>query len=265
MISKAWQTRLRALHQKKHRQEQGLFFVEGAKNVLELLRSDFETEVVFATPEFHKENERLLAAQTRRVEEATADELSRVGTFATNNAALAVAKTKNWPEIVPAANEWVLVLDDLRDPGNLGTVLRVADWYGLKKVICSETTADFYNPKVLAASMGSFTRVAVWYGLLDTYFQRHRDWPVFGTFLDGQNLHKTTFPASGFLVIGNESHGIGAAVEPFVSQKITIPRFGGAESLNAGIATAVVLDNWARGMGQRAGGREQGAGSKMHF
>lgn len=258
MISKAWQTRLRALHQKKHRQEQGLFFVEGAKNVLELLRSDFETEIVFATPAFHKENERLLAAQTLRLEEATPDDLVKVGTFTTNNAALAVARTKNFPELKPDAGEWVLVLDDIRDPGNLGTILRVADWYGLTKVVCSDTTADFYNPKVLTASMGSFARVAVWYGALEAYFQRHRGVPVFGTFLDGQSLHDIAFPAAGFLVIGNESHGIGAAVEPFISQKITIPRFGGAESLNAGIATAVVLDNWSRG-------RRRGAEGKMHF
>jgi len=247
MISKAWQSRLRALHQKKYRQEEGLFFVEGAKNVLELLHSEFETEVVFATTAFHKENERLLAAQTQRVHAATPDELVKVGTFSTNHAALAVARTKNGPELTPDGDEWVLVLDDLRDPGNLGTVLRVADWYGLKKIICSETTADFYNPKVLAASMGSFARVAAWYGPLDGYLRRHPNWPVFGTFLDGQNLHDIQFPKAGFLVIGNESHGIGAAVQPFVSQKITIPRFGGAESLNAGIATAVVLDNWARG------------------
>lgn len=246
MISKAWQSRLRALHQKKHRQEEGLFFVEGAKNVLELLHSDFETEAVFATPAFYKENERLLAAQPRPVHEATPEELAKVGTFSTNNAALAVARTKNYPELTPNDGEWVLVLDDLRDPGNLGTVLRVADWYGLTKVVCSETTADFYNPKVLAASMGSFTRVAAWYGPLDGYFRRHTQWPVFGTFLDGQNLHDTRFPQAGFLVIGNESHGIGPAVAPFVSRKITIPRFGGAESLNAGIATAVVLDNLVR-------------------
>lgn len=246
MISKAWQTRLRALHQKKYRQENGLFFVEGAKNVLELLASDFEVEVIFATESFRKENEHQLNRQSTHVEESTPDELVRVGTFTTNNAALAVARTKNWPEIVPEAAEWVLVLDDLRDPGNLGTILRVADWYGLKKIVCSETTADFYNPKVLAASMGSFARVAVWYGPLDAYLRRHAGFPVFGTFLDGQNLHETAFPAAGFLVIGNESHGIGAMVEPFISHKITIPRFGGAESLNAGIATAVVLDNLMR-------------------
>jgi TrmH family RNA methyltransferase len=246
MISKAWQTRLRALQQKKHRQEEGLFFVEGAKNVLELLQSEYEVEVVFTTEPFRKENERLLALQPTRLEVATPDELARVGTFTTNNAALAVAKTKNWGELVAEPGEWVLVLDDLRDPGNLGTILRVADWYGLTKVVCSETTADVYNPKVLAASMGSFTRVKTWYGPLDDFLRRHADPPVFGTFLDGENLHDVAFPSSGYLVIGNESHGIGAAVAPFVSRKITIPRFGGAESLNAGIATAVVLDNLVR-------------------
>ena len=251
MISKAWQTHLRALQQKKYRQEYTSFFVEGAKSVLELLASDFEIEQVFATESFYKENERAFTVQRSgpvvRVEFATPDELVRAGTFTSNNAGLAVAKTKNQPELAAGFNEWVLVLDDIRDPGNLGTILRVADWYGLTKVVCSETTADFYNPKVLAASMGSFTRVSARYGPLDGYLRQHTNQAVFGAFLDGENLHKIQFPASGYLVIGNESQGISAGVEPFITHKITIPRFGGAESLNAGTATAVVLDNVKRG------------------
>jgi len=245
MISKAWQTRLRALQQKKYRQEQGLFFVEGAKNTMELLHSDFEIEVVFATESFYKENEPWLAGQRFRCEEASSDDLVRAGTFASNKAALAVAKTKNCPEFIAQPHEWVLVLDDLRDPGNLGTLLRVADWYGLTKVICSETTADFYNPKVLMASMGSFARMQVWYQSLPDFLSQ-TDRPIVGTFLGGETLHGFAFPAGGFLVIGNESNGISAEVEAVVTQKITIPRFGGAESLNAGVAAAVVLDNLRR-------------------
>ncbi|MCY7350578.1 MAG: RNA methyltransferase [Cytophagaceae bacterium] len=250
MISKAWQTRLRALQQKKYRQEYASFFVEGAKSVLELLASDFEVEQVFATESFCKENERAFTVQRVgpevRVEFATANELVRAGTFTSNNAGLAVAKTKKQAELVIRADEWVLMLDDIRDPGNLGTILRVADWYGLTKIICSETTADFYNPKVLTASMGSFTRVSAWYGSLDSYLRQHADRAIFGTFLNGENLHTTQFPASGFLVIGNESQGISAGIETLITHRITIPRFGGGESLNAGIATAVVLDNLVR-------------------
>ncbi|MBC7891319.1 MAG: RNA methyltransferase [Sphingobacteriaceae bacterium] len=245
MISKAWQTRLRALQQKKHRQELGLFFVEGAKNTIELLHSDFEIEVVFATESFYKENEPRLAEQRFRCEEVSSDDLVRAGTFASNNAALAVARTKNELEFSAQPDEWVLVLDDLRDPGNLGTLLRVADWYGLTKVVCSETTADFYNPKVLTASMGSFARMHVWYQSLPNFLSQ-TDLPIVGTFLGGENLHEFTFPAGGFLIIGNESNGISPEVEAWVTQKITIPRFGSAESLNAGVAAAVVIDNLRR-------------------
>lgn len=281
MLSKNVLKYLTSLQQKKYRQEYGAFLVEGAKSVLELLASDFEVEMVVATDKFYKENTLSLEKQPFRVEIATPDELVRAGTLQSNDAALAVVKTKSNDFLYAEQNEYVLVLDDIRDPGNLGTMIRIADWYGIRKMVCSTTTTDWYNPKVIAASKGSFTRVRGFYTDLGAYFERISvgnarpvaprleieasgqisvgnagpDAPrleigasasVYGTFLEGNNIHETTFAKTGYIVMGNESNGIGSVVEKFVTDKVTIPRFGEAESLNVGIATAIVLDNWRR-------------------
>ena len=248
MLSKNVLKYLTSLQQKKYRQEYGAFLVEGAKSVLELLASDFEVEMVVATDKFYKENTRSLEKQPFRVEIATPDELVRAGTLQSNDAALAVVKTKSNDFLYAEEGEYVLVLDDIRDPGNLGTMIRIADWYGIRKMVCSLTTTDWYNPKVVAASKGSFTRVQGFYTDLGAYFEGRlaSEVSVYGTFLEGKNIHQITFAKTGYIVMGNESNGIGSEVEKFVTDQITIPRFGEAESLNVGIATAIVLDNWRR-------------------
>ena len=169
---------------------------------------------------------------------------------ADEDAALAVARQKPNQPFPLAANEFALVLDDLRDPGNLGTIIRTADWYGIAKIIASEETADVYGPKVISATMGSFTRVSIFYTDLATYLKDtpHR---VFGTYLDGTDVHTVDFGVGGLIVIGNESKGIAPPLEAFITDKITIPRYGLAESLNAGIATAVVCDNVRRSRASR--------------
>jgi TrmH family RNA methyltransferase len=248
MLSKNVLKYLTSLQQKKYRQEYGAFLVEGAKSVLELLASDFEVEMVVATDKFYKENTRSLDKQPFRVEIAKPDELERGGTLKSNDAALAVVKTKPNDCLYAEEGEYVLVLDDIRDPGNLGTMIRIADWYGIRKMVCSLTTTDWYNPKVVTASKGSFTRVQGFYTDLGAYFEGRlaSEVSVYGTFLEGKNIHQITFAKTGYIVMGNESNGIGSEVEQFVTDKITIPRFGEAESLNVGIATAIVLDNWRR-------------------
>ncbi len=249
MLSKNLTKYLHSLQIKKYRQENNAFLVEGAKSVLELLGSDFQTDLVIVTDSFYKENTQVLEKQSFRLEIATADELARAGTLQTNDAALAVVKTKDNDFLYAEPGEYALVLDDIRDPGNLGTIVRIADWYGISKIICSLTTTEWYNPKVIAASKGSFTRVRSYYTSLEDYFgqpNRNDETGIYGTFLEGKNIHQTTFTDTGYIVMGNESNGIGPAVETFVTQKITIPRFGGAESLNVGIAAAVVLDNLRR-------------------
>lgn len=227
--------------------------VEGAKSVQEVLASDFRVEVLVVTEAFYKENPTWPDHQRPRLEIATADELTRAGTLETNHTALAVVRTNENRPLVAEAGEFMLVLDDIRDPGNLGTILRIADWYGIRKVACSDTTAEMYNPKVIAASKGSFTRVQWWYGDLEAFFTENQSviqslgQAVYGAFLDGEDVHQTRFGTGGYIVLGNESNGIRPGIEAFVNRRITIPRYGAAESLNVGIATAVILDNWRRG------------------
>lgn len=251
MLSKSQVKYIQSLHQKKYRQQHGAFLVEGAKSVQEVLQSDFRTELVVATDSFYKENSRLTDHQRTPVEIASAANLQRIGTLDSNNAALAVVRTKENRPLVVQPGEMALILDDIRDPGNLGTILRIADWYGVRTILCSETTADVYNPKVISASKGSFTRVRWWYGdivqlLSQAGSPKASALPVYGAFLAGADAHALSFERSGYLVMGNESNGVSPAVEQYITQRVTIPRYGGAESLNVGIATAVLLDNWRR-------------------
>ncbi|GAB3884407.1 TrmH family RNA methyltransferase [Spirosoma agri] len=247
MLSKNQIKYIQSLHQKKYRQQYGAFLVEGAKSVQEVLQSDFQVELLVATDAFYKENIRLTDRQQTPVEIASVADLGRAGTLESNNAALAVVRTKENQPLLADPDEIALILDDIRDPGNLGTILRIADWYGVRKILCSETTADVYNPKVISASKGSFTRVNWWYGDIAKFLgESAAGLSVYGAFLNGTDVHTLPFGKAGYLVMGNESNGIGPAVERFVSQRVTIPSYGGAESLNVGIATAVLLDNWRR-------------------
>ncbi|MGX7689226.1 TrmH family RNA methyltransferase [Flectobacillus roseus] len=245
MLSKNQIKYINSLQQKKFRQEYQSFVVEGAKSVVELLSSDFELESLYVTEDFYKETKPLLDKQPLRAEIVGQAELEKAGTFSSNNAALAVAKMKSNQELLLNDTEYALVLDEIRDPGNLGTIIRIADWYGIQKIICSEGTVDLYNPKVISSTMGSFTRVSLFYTDLVKYLKGQQK-PIYGAFLDSENVHTLNFAPSGYIIIGNEANGISEAVGEVVTHKITIPRFGGAESLNAGIATAVICDNLRR-------------------
>jgi TrmH family RNA methyltransferase len=248
MLSKNQIKYIQSLHQKKYRQQYGAFIVEGAKSVQEVILSDFQIEVLITTEAFYKENTRLIDRQRKPVEIVSVAELERIGTLESNNAALAVVKTKENLPLLAESGEIALILDDIRDPGNLGTILRIADWYGVRKILCSETTADVYNPKVISSSKGSFTRVNWWYGDIVDFLKQSsiKGNVVYGAFLEGENVHALPFQNSGYLIMGNESNGIRPEVERYVTQKVTIPKYGDAESLNVGIATAVLLDNWRR-------------------
>ncbi len=233
---------INSLQQKKFRLEHQSFVVEGAKSVVELLKSDFEIELLFVTKLFFEENESLLKNLLVQPELVYANELEKVGSFTSNNAALGVVKTKENVELLVKDKEFALILDDIRDPGNLGTIIRIADWYGITKIICSTSTVDIYNPKVINSTMGSFTRISLYYTDLEMFI-KNKKVNIYGTLLDGENIHQTKFAESGYIVIGNEANGISEEITKLITHKITIPKFGGAESLNAGIATAVVLDN----------------------
>ena len=239
MLTKADIKYIKSLQVKKYRKQEQSFIVQGAKSVLELLDSDFETVSVYGTDEFLSNVKPRPGFSLHAVKEK---ELDALGEFQSNNTALAVAKFKENNPVAPGPREFALVLDDIRDPGNLGTIIRTADWYGINKIVASNETADLYNPKVISSTMGSFTRVSIYYTDLENYLSKSK-LTVYGTYLDGEDVHKMHFDSSGLIVIGNESHGINPKLEPFISNKITIPRYGKAESLNAGIATAVICDN----------------------
>ncbi|OJV20263.1 MAG: RNA methyltransferase [Dyadobacter sp. 50-39] len=249
MLSKNRIKYINSLKVKKYRQLHEAFVVEGAKSVLELLDSDFQIEFVLVTQEFQQKYSSILTRHNVALETVTTADLEGLGSFQTNDSCLAVTKTKENAFLSPSTGEYMLVLDDVRDPGNLGTIIRVADWYGISKIVCSRDTTDVYNPKVIAAAKGSFTRVSLYYTDLTQYFDKINDGKrqVIGAFLGGDSLYQFQYPANGgIIVMGNESSGISGQVGQFVTDKIMIPRFGAAESLNVGIATAVMLDNMRR-------------------
>ncbi|UOR06849.1 RNA methyltransferase [Hymenobacter aerilatus] len=244
MVSKAVAKYVHALHQKKYRLRHGAFLVEGGKSVLELLSSTLLTERLFVTAEFAAKISPLPAQVP--VEVVSAEELTRLGTLATNQTALAVARL---PEELPlpTAPGLLLALDEVRDPGNLGTLIRLADWYGLPGVVCSDTCADPWSPKTVAATMGSFTRVPVWQRNLPPWLASlPPTMPIYGADLHGDNVHRLQLQPQGVLVMGSESHGLTPAVEQCLTQRLHIPGRGQAESLNVAISAAILLDNFFR-------------------
>ena len=242
MLSKSNIKYIKSLQVKKYRKQEQCFLIEGAKSVLELLASDFEVVKLIGTADFLSSLKRNAASEIIEVSEK---ELEGLGEFQTNNTALAVARIKQNVPVTVLDTEFALVLDDIRDPGNLGTIIRAADWFGIHKIIASSETADFYNPKVISATMGSFTRINIYYTDLGSYLLNTKQ-KVYGACLDGKNIHELSFGKSGLIVIGNESRGISPEIERYITDKITIPKYGQAESLNAGVAAAVILDNLMR-------------------
>lgn len=245
MLSKNTVKFIKSLHQKKFRNQEQRFFVEGEKSVLEVLDSTFEVVLLVATDHFLSVNRALIAGKSIEVIPVTKNQLEGLGQYQSNDSALAVVKLKSNQEFVYPTGQLVIALDDVRDPGNLGTIIRIADWYGIKHLVFSHQTADFYNPKVIQASMGSFTRVNFFYADLKNLFEKWKV-PVYGAFLDGENIHQMNSPLPGVILMGNESQGISAHLEKSVTQKVTIPGFGTAESLNVAIATAILCDNFKR-------------------
>lgn len=244
MLSKNTVKFIKSLHQKKFRNQERKFFVEGEKSVLEVVDSDFKVELILGTAPFFQEHQDKLGKETEKIT-LTQNQLENLGQYKSNDSALAIAQMKQNIPFDLSKGELAIALDDVRDPGNLGTILRVADWYGINKLVFSDHTAEFYNPKVIQASMGSFTRVEFFYGDLSRILQ---EWqmPVYGAFLNGNNIHQMRSLEPGVILMGNESNGISDEVGKFVTEKVTIPGFGRAESLNVAIATAVLCDNFKR-------------------
>jgi len=247
MISRNQLKLINSLELKKQRKKSGLFLVQGEKNVSELISSNFEIVNLFATSDYINKNSSLLTDKklVNLTIESTVEELKKAGTLQTNNSVIAVVKCIEHKTPTIKNNELILVLDQVSDPGNLGTIIRVADWYGIEHIICSPDCTDLYNPKVIAATMGSFARVKVSHTNLCEYLST-QDKPIYGAFLKGKNIHKSQLADSTFIVMGSESHGISDALSQLITDKITIPNFGQAESLNVAMATGIILDNFKR-------------------
>lgn len=243
MITAARSKFIKSLQIKKYRQQHNSFLVQGAKNIIELMNSDIQVEVFYLTHEFVDELSQQGVTLPSEIEVVNQKEVEKHSTFSSNNAGFAIGKIPQ-QEPFKTGDDFIIALDNIRDPGNLGTIIRICDWYGIQHIICSEGCVDFYSPKVISASMGSFSRVKSYYCDLSEYLERVEEGvPVLGAVLGGENIHQTKLPASGIVVIGSESHGISESILPYLTQKLMIPRFGGAESLNAGIACAIICDH----------------------
>jgi len=225
-----------SLQQKKYRKLHNLFFIEGQKVIQEFLESDFVLEQLFVSEDiFPTVKKRIMI---------TKKELKKISALLSPNNCLAVFRVPEKQKI--NTQNHIIVLDSVRDPGNFGTIIRLCDWFGIKTIVCSEDCVDLYNPKVLQATMGSATRVNVVYLDLET-FLKTCEIPVFGTFMQGKSIYKTQFPEKTIIVFGNEANGISTKIESFITDKITIPRFGNTtESLNVATATAIVLSELRR-------------------
>lgn len=239
MVTKKQIKLVRDLHQKKYRNEYGLFAVEGIKIVKELIDGGFDTFKIFST---NFEIDKELNAP---VEQVTETELKKMSSLTNNNGVIGIFYSRKGKANTTA--DWVLALDSIRDPGNLGTIIRLCDWYGIKHLVCSNDTVDCYNAKVLQATMGSIARVDVSYTDLPE-FLKASELPIFGGFIGGQNVYNLEFPQKGILVMGNEANGISTEVANAINEKITIPQFGdlSTESLNVGTATAILLSEVRR-------------------
>lgn len=242
MISKTSVKFIKSLQIKKQRQKYEQFLVEGEKSITELLKSPFEVIKIWATSSWMDDNQAII--HQFDIEEVSEKELLEISSHQSPQQVLAIVKIpKQTFEINP--QQLILGLDEIQDPGNLGTIIRIADWYGITQIICSKGCTDVYNPKCINATMGSFLRVKVVYqDLLET--AQNSQLPIIVATLEGESIHGAKLPKNGLLIIGNEGHGINPTIIKKADYNYFIPRFGKAESLNAAISTAIILDNFKR-------------------
>ncbi len=246
MLSKNKIKNIRALHITKYRKERKLFIVETPKVVLEFLHSSFVVEEIFAT---HNWLETELSVQGIPINRITEKELHSISALTNANQVLALVQIPNYTNIEFNAQELILALDTIQDPGNMGTIIRIADWFGIKKIVCSKESADVYNPKVVQASMGALSRIQIHYTELVPWLsQQDATTPIYGTLLNGEDIYSQELSQKGIIIIGNESKGINPMVQNMLSHRIRIPSYGNSkmESLNAAIATAIVCAEFKR-------------------
>lgn len=240
MLSKNEIKYIQSLSHKKTRDDEGVFVAEGVKLVNELLKSDIAIKKIYATKEWLNLHNDLSNAK-----EIQADDLKKISSQSTPNHVVAIAVQKKLTQEPLLQRRITLVPDGIQDPGNFGTIIRIADWFGIEQIVASLDTADLYNPKVVRSTMGSILRINVWYKELETWLSRI-DVPVYGALLNGKNIYAMQNIEEGILVIGNESKGIRKNLLPFIQHAVSIPKKGNAESLNAAVATGIILSHLVR-------------------
>ncbi|MCX6282489.1 MAG: RNA methyltransferase [Bacteroidetes bacterium] len=257
---------INALKIKKYRDEYKEFIAEGSTLVTDLIRSSYEIAAVYAETQWITNNLELIRQRNVPVYEADPRDIERITSLTNPSSVLAIVRIPQEVDLSPATmenvaleqifpllfNELSLMLEGISDPGNFGTMLRIADWFGIRNLFCSENCVEVYNPKVVQASMGSVARVNVVYTELAGFLKKlNGRLPVYGTFLQGESIYTKHLAEHGIIIIGSEAHGISEKLAAFVTGQLFIPSFGStgngkAESLNAAVAAAVVIAEFRR-------------------
>jgi len=238
MLSKSQISFIKSLHQKKYRKENGIFIIEGIKSIVEFLKSDYQLHSIYYTSKISATLPKIIA--NINLFEVTETELAKISTLQTPQSILALVHLPTIKELDVSIlrNQFSLVLDGVQDPGNFGTIIRTADWFGIKNIICSENTVEAYNPKTVQSTMGSLYRVNIVYTSLLSFLNDVKI-PVFGALLEGKSIYQTQWGNEGLILLGNEGHGISKELIEKINVPITIPRFGEAESLNVAVSAAI--------------------------
>jgi TrmH family RNA methyltransferase len=239
-ITKSKAKYIKSLQLKKSRTAEGKFIVEGKKSVLEFLASDFIVEEVVGTDEFYAQVNHELLPEAAFL--CNAKTLSALGAFKSNKSVLAIVQIKSPTTVVLNRQEVILALDNINDPGNLGTIIRLADWYGINTLLLGQNSVDIYNPKVVSATKGSLTRVNIYYVNLLQYVADYEG-EIFAADMKGETLSNLEPFNKGMLLMGSESHGISHELDPYITKRITIPGKGRAESLNVAVATGIICSH----------------------
>jgi len=252
MLSKSQIILLKSLQHKKDRLEHGLFLVEGYKSVIEFINSPYQIEAIYHSASFDPKVLKL--SQKINLYNISVTDIQKISSLKTPQEISALVKIPKWLPLNNAQlkQKFSLVLDGIQDPGNMGTIIRTADWFGIGNIICSEDTVDTYNPKVVQASMGSLSRIRVHYANLAAVLPKI-ELPIFGAMLAGENIYRTNFGAGGLIVMGNEGNGLRPEIERLISKAVTIPRAGSAESLNVAIAAAIFCSEISRNSNNNVG------------
>lgn len=249
MLSNAQIKLIRSLEQKKYRNKHNLFVAEGEKIVSEILQSKARFDKIYVTQRWINKNRDLFLQNEQQITIITESELNKISFLHTPNEALALMPLHS-PNIknLIASEKLILALDTIQDPGNLGTIIRIADWFGIESIVCSENCVDVYNPKVIQATMGSFLRIKVYYTKLKDFIQQQKNngIPIFGALLNGEIIYKAELSNNGIIVMGNESKGISEELKQFIDKPLYIPKAGGAESLNVSVATGIICSEFSR-------------------